>query len=244
MGDALERSPTGLGVEKVIVAVDDARLGRQVFCSARAPLGSEGIGLVGPQGAWTQPPQMLDDVAASVLVRAVGAGVVRSAARVPERSPATTASPALDDALATAAARAVRHGWGFTLVLVRGGARLAEVLGSGMRAADQLVVRDDNDVALVLPQTAGDRVPLVLARLTAGRDTPPFNYGLVCLSRRRHRPGRPLPNRGRTARAGDARRNGRLGEPGAASQFAHRRSGSFPAVDVPAQPAHGESRGR
>lgn len=180
VGDALALLAEGLGVAKVIVAVDDARLGRQVFCSGRAPLGSEGIGLRGPQGAWTQPPRALDDVAASVLVRAVGVGVVRSAARVPEPVLAATTTPALDDALATATARAVRHGWGFTLVLVRGGARLAEVLGKGMRAADLLVVRDDHDVALVLPQTAGDRVPHVLARLTAGRDTPPFNYGLAC----------------------------------------------------------------
>ena len=186
VGDALATLAQGLGVERVIVAIDDARLGRQVFCSGRAPLGSEGIGLLGPQGAWTQPPQVLDDVAASVLVRTVGVGVARSAARLPGRAVATTdesvpgrATPALRDALATAAARAVRHGWGFTLVLVRGGARLAEVLEGGLRASDLLVARDDHDVALLLPQTAGDRVPHVLARLTAGRDTPPFSYGLA-----------------------------------------------------------------
>lgn len=187
VGDALATLAEGLGVEKVIVAVDDAHLGRQVFCSGRAPLGSEGIGLLGPQGAWTQPPKTLDDVAASVLVRAVGVGVVRSTARVTDRALATTGesvpartSPALEDAVATATARAVRHGWGFTLVLVRGGARLAEVLEGGVRAADLVVARNDHEVALLLPQTAGDLVPHVLARLTAGRDTPPFSYGLAC----------------------------------------------------------------
>src|ERR1700694_3841530 len=71
VGAALAVLADGLGVEKVIVAVDDARLGRQVFCSGRKPLGEQGTGLRGPQGAWTQPPRALDDVATSLLVRAV-----------------------------------------------------------------------------------------------------------------------------------------------------------------------------
>jgi hypothetical protein len=43
-----------------------------------------------------------------------------------------------------------------------------------------LVAGDGHDVALLLPQTAGDRVPLVLARLAAGAGVPPFSYGLAC----------------------------------------------------------------
>ena len=49
-----------------------------------------------------------------------------------------------------------------------------------MRAADELVVGDENEIALLLPQTAGDRVPLVLARLAGAGAVPPFSYGLAC----------------------------------------------------------------
>ena len=47
VGDALAVLADGLGVEKVIVAIDDGQLGRQVFCSGRLPLGDQGVGLRG-----------------------------------------------------------------------------------------------------------------------------------------------------------------------------------------------------
>ena len=53
-------------------------------------------------------------------------------------------------------------------------------LNARLRAADELVVGDGNEVALLLPQTAGDRVPFVLTRLAAAGDVPPFSYGLAC----------------------------------------------------------------
>jgi hypothetical protein len=186
VGDALRMLADGLGVEKVIVAVDDARLGRQVFCSGRLPLGDDGVGLCGPPGAWTQPPRPLDDGAALLLVRAVAVGVVRSTGRrgVLERQ-ARAEELAVDganltDAVVAAAARAVRHGWGFTLVLVRGGPGLTEGLRKRRRAADTLVAVSDHELALLLPETAGDRVPQVLARLAEGGGVPPFSYGLAC----------------------------------------------------------------
>jgi hypothetical protein len=189
VGDALAVLAERLGVEKVIVAVDDAQLGRQVFCSGRVQLGEEGVGLHGPQGAWTQPPVALDPVAASILIRTVGIGVVRAITRAtPSRSLAEpmTETTAVADAVSTATARALRHGWGFTLVLARdngdaaGHAGLAAGLKARLRAADQLVAGNGNEVALLLPQTAGDRVPFVLARLAAEGDVPPFSYGLAC----------------------------------------------------------------
>ena len=186
VGDALAVLAGGLGVEKVIVAVDDPRLGRQVFCSDRVPLGDLGVGLVGPIGAWTEPPRALDVVATSILVRAVGVGVVRSTARgsvgalARQEAALPDTSAALDDAVATATARAVRHGWGFTLVLVRGAAGLADALRPRMRASDLLVDSGGDEIAVILPQTAGDRVPQVLARLAEGGGGPPFSYGLAC----------------------------------------------------------------
>jgi hypothetical protein len=187
VGDALAMLADGLGVEQVIVAVDDASLGRQVFCSGRAPLGEDGLGLCGPPGAWTRPQHLLDAVATLLLVRAVAAGVSRSTGRQAMLSPdlwamkpnADRSSP-LGDAVTAATARAVRYGWGFTLVLARGGLGLTESLRKRLRAADTLIAVSHHEVALLLPETAGDRVPQVLARLAQGGGMPRFTYGLAC----------------------------------------------------------------
>jgi hypothetical protein len=195
VGDALAALADGLHVEKVIVAVDDATLGRQVFCSGRVPLGDDGVGLRGPAGAWTLPPSELDADATRLLVRAVGVGVTRSTTRGSTGAAATggiSATPAgaadavvtraagLTDLVTEAAARAVRHGWGFTLVLVRGDAGLADALRQRLRAADTLITVTGHELALLLPETAGDRVPYVLARLAQASTAPPFSYGLAC----------------------------------------------------------------
>jgi len=189
VGNALAALADDLGVEKVIVAVDDAALGRQVFCSGRVPLGDDGVGLGGPAGAWTQPPSDLDGDATRLLVRAVGVGVVRSTSRTsaprthgPDRTAVGEAVPTsgLADVVTAAAARAVRHGWGFTLVLVRGDAGLVDALRRRLRAADSLVPVSGNELALLLPETAGDRVPHVLVRLAEASDAPRFSYGLAC----------------------------------------------------------------
>jgi hypothetical protein len=221
VGDALTRLADGLGVEKVVVAVDDPSLGRQVFCSGRRPLGDDGTGLAGPPGAWSEPPHPLDDPATLLLVRAIGVGVGRATRRhappaipppppppaiAPAASPATEPAPApevappsepatepepagevsivesagLADAVVGATARAVRHGWGFTLVLARGGSGLTDGLRARLRAADTLVAVSDHELALLLPETAGDRVPRILARLAEGGGVPSFSYGLAC----------------------------------------------------------------
>jgi hypothetical protein len=181
VGDALSLLADGLGVERVIVAVDDAQLGRQVFCSGRVPLGDDGVGLMGPPGAWTQPPRPIDDGSATLLLRAVAVGIVRATSRRSVVAPvAPDALDALGAAVAAATARAARHGWGFTLVLARGAEGLADGLRRQLRAADTLVEISAHELALLLPETAGDRVPQVLARLAADSGAPPFSYGLAC----------------------------------------------------------------
>ena len=180
VGDALATLADGLGVEQVVVAVDDARLGRQVFCSGRAPLGEDVVGLWGPPGAWTRPPRELDAAAALLLVRAVGVGVVRSTARARVSTAQIARTTDLTDAVSAATARAVRHRWGFTLVLVRGREGIAEGLSRHLRASDTLLSVSDRELALLLPETAGDRVPQVLARLAEGAALPPFSFGLAC----------------------------------------------------------------
>jgi hypothetical protein len=184
--NALDVLADGLGVDRVIVAVDDATLGRQVFCSGRVPLGEDGVGLFGPAGAWTEPPREIDSVATLLLVRTVGVGVTRSTRRVTtaaasaEITSLPDPSEGIGDTVVAATARAVRHGWGFTLVLARGGLGLADALKPRLRAADTLVAVSNHEVALLLPETAGDRVPQILARLAEGSGIPTFSYGLAC----------------------------------------------------------------
>jgi hypothetical protein len=189
VGDALAVLADGLGVDKVIVAVDDETLGRQVFCSGRVPLGDDGVGLRGAAGAWTEPPSDLDVDTTRMLVHAVGVGVVRSITRARTtdttdlaRSADTAVVPTtrLIDVVTEATARAVRHGWGFTLVLVHGDAGVADALRPRLRAADSLVSVGSGELALLLPETAGDRVPFVLTRLAQASGAPPFSYGLAC----------------------------------------------------------------
>jgi hypothetical protein len=227
VGDTLESLAGELGVARVIVAIDDAELGRQVFCSGRRPLGDGGVGLFGPEGTWTEPARTVDAIAAQLLERAIvvavgRAGVVRArpepAAAPPEPEVAISAAPeveaeeaepetdlpdtapdatpgealatvadaaitppmSLGGAVAAATARALRHGWGFTLVLLRGGPGLTEALRPRVRAADTFVATSDRELALLLPETAGDRIPDVLARLAAGANVPAFSYGLAC----------------------------------------------------------------
>jgi len=176
----------GLGVGRVIVAVDDATFGRQVFCSDRRPLGDDGIGLFGPAGVWTEPPRAIDETAARLLDRAIGIALGRAGAPAGEAPVARRTAPelavpvGLAGTVAAATARALRHGWGFTLVLLRGGPGLTEALRPRVRAADTLVATSDQELALLLPETAGDRVPAVLARLAAGGGVPAFSYGLAC----------------------------------------------------------------
>jgi hypothetical protein len=186
IGHGLHALADALGVERVIVAVDDATLGRQVFCSARRPLGERGTGLFGPTGTWTEPERAIDADAARLLDRAIGialarAGAPRSAVGMERRhAPELTPTQGLAGTVATATARALRHGWGFTLVLLHGGAGLTEALRPRVRAADTLVATSDRELALLLPETAGDLVPTVLARLATGGGVPPFSYGLAC----------------------------------------------------------------
>jgi hypothetical protein len=193
VGDALATLADGLGVAKVIVAVDDETLGRQVFCSGRVPLGDDGVGLGGAAGAWTEPPSDLDADATRLLVRTVGVGVVRAVTRSTTDSTTTETTDVarsagsavvpttrLIEVVTEATARAVRHGWGFTLVLVHGDAGVADALRPRLRAADSLVTVSGGELALLLPETAGDRVPFVLTRIAQASGAPPFSYGLAC----------------------------------------------------------------
>jgi hypothetical protein len=174
-----------LGTKRAYVALDDPVLGRQVFTSARLPIGDDDEpGFDGPPRLVTVPPVELDQVAEHALVVAVGHAVACATAPV---ELATRATPVPDvtlparrlgDVAREAAARAVRHGWGFTLVLCslapdgeRPPADVIDGLRHRLREGDTVVPVDNHRCALVLPATAPDQVQQVVARATEGAGT-------------------------------------------------------------------------
>jgi len=189
VAEALAALAKALVVDKVIVAIDDPHFGRQVFCSGRVPLGESGIGLWGPPRVCTEPPCQLDHVAARLLVAAVGVGLARATASDLEATREFQGRPSRDflrQAIEAATARAVRHGWGFTFVLVAfdatakpGDTTIAKCVQYCLRAGDTLVRLDERELGLLLPATPGDQVPHLLARVAKGGGVPSFCYGLA-----------------------------------------------------------------
>ena len=126
VGDSLAHLADDLGVQRVIVAINDAVDGRQVFCSARAPLGDSGALLWGPPRACTDPVVPLDDALSRLVVAGVGAAFERARTGAPASVPTNVvpanvvAAPSdLTRELGIAIDRCTRYGWGFTLVMLR-----------------------------------------------------------------------------------------------------------------------------
>ena len=190
IADALTELAVALDAERVVVAVDDGRLGRQVFTSARAPLGSEPIGLFGRPGIWTEPARLVERLGRdeAELVRAsIGAAVHA----LPYDASATDAAvPArrepVEAALAGAVARARTHGWAFTLALVRfddgdhSPARIAGVW-SGLRPGDVVDAAPAgvDAITLLLPATRDDEAATILAAAVRRGRLPRCAFGLV-----------------------------------------------------------------
>src|SRR4051794_11132496 len=120
IADALAELATTVEADRVVVAVDDRHLGRQVFTSARLPLGTEPVGLFGTAGTWTDPGGRLQPDEAELVTATVGAAV----GALTHAVPAVELAPVVDtetpsSLLAGAVARARDHGWTFALALVR-----------------------------------------------------------------------------------------------------------------------------
>jgi hypothetical protein len=174
---SLAELATTLGVEQVIVAIDDGVYGRQVFCSGRTPLGEGGDLLAGPARARTNPPSALDDSTSRLIVAAVAAAFER--ARTRQSSPARSE---LLSGLEVAADRSVRYGWGFTLVVLRldrPDERASRQLAGQLRSSDTLVDLGLREYGIVLPHVGGDEIPRVLARVGRSGGIPTFCYGLA-----------------------------------------------------------------
>ena len=169
---------TELGVEQVIVAIDDAVYGRQVFCSGRTLLGERGDLLRGPPRAATVPPSPLDDTLSRLIVAAVAAAFER--ARTSQPSPARPDDLVAD--LRAAVDRCVRYGWGFTLVMMRldrADDQATRQIQAQLRASDTLVEIGPGEYGIVMPNAAGDEMPRILARVGRGGAVSTFCYGLA-----------------------------------------------------------------
>ena len=180
---SLEDLATELGVQRVIVAIDDAENGRQVFCSARAPLGELGELLFGPPRACTDPIVPIDDALGRLIVATVGAAFERARGAV--MTPNDPARPNdLTRELDIAIDRCTRYGWGFTLVMLRfdrADVGAAREIASHMRVSDTLVQLGPREHAMILPAAGGDEVPGMLARVGRGGAVSTICYGLaVC----------------------------------------------------------------
>jgi hypothetical protein len=182
---------TDLGVEQVMVAIDDAVYGRQVFSSGRSILGDRGDLLAGPPGAFTDPPSRLDDTLGRLIVASVAAAFERARTSPPTNAgtalapanptPAETAGDLLSR-LRAATDRSTRYGWGFTLVVLlldRADDRSTRQITAHLRGSDTLVEMGPRQYGILLPAAGGDEVPRLLARVGRDGAISTFCYGLA-----------------------------------------------------------------
>jgi hypothetical protein len=180
VSDSLAKLATTLGVTQVMVAIDDAECGRQVFSSGRTPLGDSGDLLLGPPQVRTVPPRALDEALSRLIVATVTTTFERART---SKSPATVSrSDDLIIALGAATERCARYGWGFTLVLVRldeADKRNPARVEAHMRTGDTLIELGPRDLAILMPAAPGDEVPTILARVGRSGTVSTFCYGLA-----------------------------------------------------------------
>lgn len=184
---------TDLGVEQVMVAIDDAVYGRQVFSSGRSILGDRGDLLTGPPGAFTDPPSRLDDTLERLIVASVAAAFERARTSPSTNAGATVALANQTQAAETRAGdllrrlraateRSTRYGWGFTLVVLlldRADDQSTRQIAAHLRGSDTLVEMGPRQYGILLPAAGGDEVPRLLARVGRDGAISTFCYGLA-----------------------------------------------------------------
>ena len=189
VSDSLADLATALDVEQVIVAIDDAELGRQLFSSGRTPLSEIGELFAGPPRARTEPPSLLDSALDRLIVASVAAALERARSSAPvtgQLTPPDVEGPSglaeLVKRIGIAADRCTRYGWGFILVVLRldesedGASRQIE---TQLRASDTVVDLGNREIGIMLQAAAGDEVPRILARVGRHGAVSTFCYGLA-----------------------------------------------------------------
>jgi len=193
VSESLADLASSLGVDRALVAIDDAQYGRQVFSSGRRPLGDSGDLLWGPPRVRTEPAYPMDDGLARLIVatvttafeRARAGTVQRTDALASEQKEMSRAATRPEELLAlvgVATERSARYGWGFTLVLIRVDDADDDTfrrIEGHLRASDTLIALGPRDVALLLPAASDEQVPMILARIGQGGTVSTFCYGLA-----------------------------------------------------------------
>jgi hypothetical protein len=174
---ALEQLAAATGVRQLVVAVDDPQWGRQLFSSDRRIVPSS-LALICEASVWTEPSVVIPRDLENRLVASVGTAYRR--ARQPPGL-TTKQNPLLQ--VDGAVARAVRYGWGFTLVCVgiAGAVPPGGVTGirQSLRGGDIVVATNDTELVLVLESARDEEVPAILARVAAPASRVPVSFGLV-----------------------------------------------------------------
>jgi diguanylate cyclase (GGDEF)-like protein len=192
-------------LDDAAVVIEEAGLGRQVFCAGRRPLGPEDDELLlSPPGLYTQPAladQGIDrSLILSLCVLALRLDVLRYDAW---HDPLTGLYDrrSFDRLLEMAIARSTRYGWPFTLVMLdldhfktindeqghQAGDAVLRDLGERFRRAlrfgDNAGRIGGDEFAMILPNTEPDLVPVLLDRIRKAegveRACPAFSFGVA-----------------------------------------------------------------
>jgi hypothetical protein len=188
---ALGSIAAALHVDRVVVAVDDPGLGRQLFASDRKPLHDTVAGLWGPPRVLSEPAVEFGPTATALLVGAVGLALrpmVTEAGLVPAVSEPTVierhaeSRARFEQLVVAAAARARRHGWGVTLARLHLETPVDDVeqqLASTFREGDTVGVLGEHEIGILFAATPSADVPLVLQRAAQRCGLPTLSFGVA-----------------------------------------------------------------
>ncbi len=190
-----------LHLDHVSVAVDDPELGRQVFASKRRPLADHTAGLWGDPRVHSDPPIDFGPTASGLLVGGIALALRPITTAVePRITPAPapvvdlvdladnaprlrrSSCIAYEQVVASAVARARRHGWSITLARLHFEEPVADadaLLGEVLREGDAVGVYAPDEVSILFAATPGDEVPRVLHRAARIAGLPPLSFGLA-----------------------------------------------------------------
>lgn len=181
ISDALTDLADAAGARRAVASVDHATLGRQIFCSHRAPLADASDAIFGDQCLRLDPPAEIERNAERALLSATRLALGPLADSTVQHRRRSRVL-AVREALIPAVANAVRNDWAFTFALVhcdRPHELTDPIPNDAHRSGDTIMSLDDQEFAVVLPMTSGPDVTAALANLAHRLSLPTLSYGVV-----------------------------------------------------------------
>ena len=179
IGDALGELAARVGADHAVLGIDDERLGRQVFCSNRAPLDSNTGPIFGPASLVTSPPMAIDPAGERLLIAAAELAFSSLHHRLDGAEPRIGRH--LRIRLAAAVAAASQFGWGFAFVLAQ--CDTAHAFNDGTATvpddANETYRLDDRELAFILPATRSADIPTKLGHIAQRRGLPTMTFGVA-----------------------------------------------------------------